>query len=243
MNCTTVEKLLPLYLEDDLVAREAQLVRAHLSSCEGCRSLAEEFRSSQARLHNFAVPEFGAEFYEQIRGAVLTEINSRPVARPSFFRRLHVLFPVRPALAVSLSLLVVCGALTWVVYRSLIKDDNRLAALETSRVDFNPVLFQASPDAPDKQEGSTRGSAGERKSGLTTDNRARQKFSPAARREGRAQVPASENIDAATATAAQPAGNDDERADSAPTQAIARMEIQTSDPNIRIIWLGRKAGE
>jgi hypothetical protein len=243
MNCTTVEKLLPLYVEGDLAAREAATLRAHLSSCDGCRGLAEEFRLSQARLHNFAVPEFGAEFYEQIRGAVLTEIHSRPVARPSLRQRLHGLFPLRPAFAVSLSLFVLCGALTWVVYRSLVKDDAPLVGLEMGRGDFNPGLLIAAPPPPETKDASTAGVVDVRQAGSATGNRARQKFSPAARREARAPVPSPENGDAATVAAAGQASNDGEVANITPPQAIARMEIQTSDPNIRIIWLGRKTSE
>ncbi|MCA1558383.1 MAG: zf-HC2 domain-containing protein, partial [Acidobacteria bacterium] len=51
MNCTAIEKLLPLYIEDDVNEDEAVNVRSHLSSCERCFQLMEEFRASQERLH------------------------------------------------------------------------------------------------------------------------------------------------------------------------------------------------
>src|ERR687884_79196 len=101
MNCAGVEKLLPLYVEGDLSQKEARLVEAHLSSCKDCRSLAEEFRLSQERLHNFSAPEFGAEFYEQIREAVLARITAQPPQQPSLVGMIRGRFSLRPALVFS----------------------------------------------------------------------------------------------------------------------------------------------
>ncbi|HKS27531.1 MAG TPA: zf-HC2 domain-containing protein, partial [Pyrinomonadaceae bacterium] len=71
MNCTKIEKLIPLYVGGDLSGRESAGVVAHLSSCGHCLTLLEEFEASRERLQGFAVPEFGAEFYDELRSGVM----------------------------------------------------------------------------------------------------------------------------------------------------------------------------
>jgi hypothetical protein len=243
MNCTIVEKLLPLYVEDDLAVQETANVRAHVSSCDYCRSVVEEFSASQSRLHNFAVPEFGAEFFEQMRSAVLAEINSSPVSRPSFFQTLRPLFIWRPAAAFSFALLVLFGALSFGLYRSLMKRDAPLLAIEKSRGEFNPVEM-AEASGQNVKDDSIKESGVVRQASMTAvNNIARQKSRPGVQRNSRPESPAPQSIDAAGSSVAERTQAVDMTGNAVPPQAIARMDIQTGDPNIRIIWLGRKPGE
>lgn len=241
MNCTTVEKLLPLYVEGDIAAQETANVRVHLSSCGHCRSLEEEFRASQSRLHNLAVPEFGADFYEQIRGAVLTEINSRPPARPSVFGTLRPLFIWRPAVAFSLALLVFFGALSFGLYRSLVQRDAPLPAIEKSMGELNLDEFTEAAEQSIKDDSTN--SRGVSKPGPNARNVVPQKSQIRGQRRVRPEGFNPRSIDAADSTAAKTTQSDAVIEKAAPVQAIARMDIQTSDPNIRIIWLGRKPSE
>lgn len=241
MNCTKIEKLLPLYVEGDLTEREASEVRSHLSSCNFCRNLSEEFAASQERIRNFAVPEFGAEFYERLRGSVLTEISSRHVERPSVFR---TLFPARPALAASLATLVLFGALFSVaLYRSLVKNRTTLTALEKSMADFNLDVL-TDDEVPPINNAVVSNNAGVGKPGSTADNTVRRRYGRGTTAPVRPQTPAPQSIDSAGSTTASSAAQTVGAAsDEASRQVVARMDIQTSDPNIRIIWLGRKASE
>lgn len=242
MNCTIVEKLLPLYVEGDLAVRETADVRAHLSSCDDCRNLAEEFSASQSRLHNFAVPEFGAEFYEQIRGAVLTGINSRPAARPSFFRTLRPLFMWRPAAAFSLALLALCGALSFGLYRSLLKQDTTLLAIEESMGEFSPYEITEAV-VQNVKDNSTKGNGVVRQQGMTARNNIARQRSVAVRGNARRESSMPQGVDTSGSSVAESTQSNGGAVEANSTQAIARMEIQTSDPNIRIIWLGRKPSE
>jgi hypothetical protein len=243
MNCTIVEKLLPLYVEGDLAVQETAKVRAHLSSCDYCRSRAEEYSASQSRLHNFAVPEFGAEFFEQIRGSVLAEINSRPVSRPSFFQTFRPLFIWRPAAAFSFALLVLFGAVSFGLYRSLTTRAAPLLAIETSRGEFNPVEM-AEASGQNVKDASIKESGVVRQASMTAGNNiARQKSRPGTQRNTRSESSAPQSTDAAGSSVAERTQAGDVAGNAVPPQAIARMDIQTSDPNIRIIWLGRKPGE
>jgi hypothetical protein len=242
MNCTRIEKLLPLYVEGDLDGRETVIVRAHLSSCDDCRSLEAEFRVSQQRLHNFAVPDFGAEFYEQIRGAVLLEINSRPTARPSIFQTLRPFFLWRPAAAAaSLALLVLVGALSFGLYRSLIKGDARLMALENKRAEFNPDLFKESGGQPGSVSPMNPGKETRRSVSIAPRALAQRSIRTGNQVKVRPDASIPQSVDGALSTVAEIRQTGGAPENAAPTQAVARMEIQTSDPNIRIIWLGRKS--
>jgi hypothetical protein len=245
MNCTIVEKLLPLYVEGDASEREAVAVRAHLSDCPNCRAVETEFRASQARLHNFAVPEFGAEFYEQLRGSVLKEINnSGTLARPSFFERLRASLQWRPVMAFSLALLILAGALSLtVLYRSLLRSNAPLLAIDKSMGDFSPL-----PEAEAGRTGdeANSGNAGARNPGSTARNTVRQRNARGGQPIMRPESSTSQSINTASsdvAEARQKTAVASEKNVAPPTQAMARMDIQTSDPNIRIIWLARKTGE
>ncbi|HEY0322712.1 MAG TPA: zf-HC2 domain-containing protein [Pyrinomonadaceae bacterium] len=243
MNCTTVEKLLPLYVEGDVAVPLMTKVRAHLSSCGHCRSLEEEFRASQSRLHNLAVPEFGADFYEQIRGAVLTEINSSPLARPSVFHTLRTLFMWRPALAFSFALLVLFGALSFGLYRSLIKPDAPLLVIEQSMGEFNPVEM-AEAAVQNVKDDSIKESGGVRQQDITERNNIlQQKSQISGQRIVRPESSIPLSIVAHVSSVAENTQANGRTVEASATQAVARMDIQTSDPNIRIIWLGRKPSE
>ncbi|HEX8177543.1 MAG TPA: zf-HC2 domain-containing protein [Pyrinomonadaceae bacterium] len=246
MNCTKIEKLLPLYVEGDLSTAEATQVGAHLSACDDCRRLEKEFAVSQQRLRNFAVPEFGAEFYEQLRGAVMREISSKPAARPAAFRTLRAFFTMRPALAASLVTLALFCGLSFALYRSLIKDETGLAAIEIGMANFSFDMPAAFDEVRPVSNEVTSNGAG--RTSFVARNASR-------RRSVRAAVeraPTEASSAASSTRTIDSAGSNAERAgtqtggtsaDEASRQVVARMDIQTGDPNIRIIWLGRKTSD
>ncbi len=75
MRCTHAEKLIPLLVGDDLPAREAAALRRHLESCANCRRLAAEFEESRDWMRGFASPQFDEAMLDDMRGAVLSEIG------------------------------------------------------------------------------------------------------------------------------------------------------------------------
>lgn len=248
MRCTAVEKLLPLYVEGDLFEQEANEVRAHISSCEGCRRLAQEFQASQRRLQSFAAPEFDEEFYRSIRGAVLTEIRARPSSRPSVFNLFRTLFPLRPAFAASLAVLMVFGAVSLGIYYRLSKGYAPMVALEKSPREINPNQYGDASEQTTSGKVTGKATVGrERESGFASRSVVRRSTRPVKKSGAPPEelTPVSSNNPAAFAGVQKPEGNDGAASNTstARPEAVARMELQTSDPNIRIIWLGRKASE
>ncbi|MET0625046.1 MAG: zf-HC2 domain-containing protein [Pyrinomonadaceae bacterium] len=96
MDCRRVEELLPLYVGGDVGEALGRRVSSHLSSCAGCRLLTEEHQRSRELLRSYDPPEFGEEFFEGIRGAVLREMAAG-ATRPTLLRRFGALLGVGPS--------------------------------------------------------------------------------------------------------------------------------------------------
>lgn len=239
MKCATIENLLPLYIEDDLTEREVNDVRAHLSSCGRCRETAEEFRASQKLLHTFAAPDFDDEFYESMRGNVLTGIAARTHARPSIFARLYTLFPERPMVAASLALLILFGTLSVIIYHRFSNRGVYMAVFEKSVREINPHEYiEADGNTNTVELISKADEKSPRQSGTTFRNTLWRKVKPT---EQTGTLPESLTPESEQAATAQTTTGSKGATNKTPLpQAIARMEIQTSDPNVRIIWLGRQ---
>src|SRR5262245_45604318 len=104
MRCTHAEKLIPLYVGNDLAAEEAEATRRHLESCAHCRDLVTEFEVSYDWLHGFASPDFDEATLDGVRDAVMGEIN-RIENRPGLLEWILPGWNMRFAFAASLALL------------------------------------------------------------------------------------------------------------------------------------------
>jgi anti-sigma factor RsiW len=78
MSCKPISRLFPLYVEGDLRARQAERVRIHLGSCLPCRALLEGYRASQRALHAAAHPEISGATLEDFRRGLWRRISSLP---------------------------------------------------------------------------------------------------------------------------------------------------------------------
>jgi hypothetical protein len=89
LSCKHVARMMPLYVAGDLIRDLDHEVARHLAACEECRRLAEEFSEiSGLLIQACAPPKFDPEFYSGIRRGVLGEIKrDRILAKPSLFRR------------------------------------------------------------------------------------------------------------------------------------------------------------
>lgn len=74
MSCKRIQKLVPLYVEGDLPWRKLERVRQHLTGCLPCRALHEGFRASQRWLHAAPAPEVGGAELDQLRRVVWRRI-------------------------------------------------------------------------------------------------------------------------------------------------------------------------
>jgi hypothetical protein len=102
MNCNQVRELLP-----DLAAgmdTGTQDVQSHLASCSTCAAKLQGFRQTMALLDQWQAPDPGPYFDARL-GARIREELARPPAG-----WLH--WVLRPAVVVSLSAVMVAGALT-----------------------------------------------------------------------------------------------------------------------------------
>lgn len=81
MRCGRVRRLLPLYVGGDLDARAARAVFDHVRACADCAALDAAFDSSRRLLGELAPPDFDEEFYAGIRRAVHAEIESKRARR------------------------------------------------------------------------------------------------------------------------------------------------------------------
>jgi hypothetical protein len=261
MTCTRVEKFLPLYVADDLTGRRRKrAVENHLAACERCRRAAAEYHASREMFRASALPpDFDGAFYEEIRNSVLVRVASdRTLAPPG---RLSGLFDMRLAYAASLALLFIVAALSLHSYtrrapeegarQEMIANANHQRPSIPATIKTPPA---SRPDANDRQtprparEPARETTGRERRASKSSPlvpreniERAGNKATTGARGERRTPLHDGRNspapIVAATAqanvleVAATGIGGTNARPE------VSRIEIQTSDPNIRIIWL------
>lgn len=265
-NCSSVGKLLPLYAAGDLRAgeRRTRKIAAHLRACRECARRAAEFNESRNMVRALtASPSFDAAFFDEIRSAVRVRIEAResiasPLAIGIFRRKWMYATPLALLLAI-LSLLVVYTRLERTSNDSRPSDSAivRQDALHQNALPETRRAVEHSapqPDADETLSSRTPAMPGDARNSQVTNTRA----SFIRGRRERAISRANSNTTEAYLAAAppaqvemtnepeEPAASDLARNDI--TQATAndageaedqplRIEFQTSDPTIRIIWL------
>jgi hypothetical protein len=233
MLCTHAEKLIPLFAGDDLPAREADALRRHLESCARCRRLAAEFEESRDWLRGFSAQPVDEAMLDGVRDSVLRDIG-RIENRARWLQWVVPGWNMRFAFVTSLALLLF-GVL------------------------FSLAINRRQPPRHDPKSNQVELSPGK-----TPDNRAnydgqaerskavRRKFGRKPIKPGPNESPQTEaervepDLTAQNMEAAMPATDPSAAPDPADTdpdadQDALRIEIQTADPNIRIIWFALKS--
>lgn len=242
MNCKQVQELLPLYVSRDLEEKSAQLIQAHVQTCAACAASGDEYRETRHLLEEFAPPVFAEAVYNGIRQNVLREIRQGTLepskALPQFVASL---FPRRLtwALAAVLLLAVAFSAVYFIGNRKgTVTNDQRLAdsGSGSGRPAAPPPKEQAQHPAakPRPERVPAPGLAG------GTHQFERRKNDVANKPAPSVAVKARDN----TQLIAEAARNSNDPAhpdvvpvsDPTKTEKALRVEIQTKDPNIRIIW-------
>ena len=218
MKCEYVARLLPLYAGRDLDEKRSCLVAVHLQSCTPCVRAADEYARANQLLRRLDAPFFSDEIYAGIRRQVLNEIE-RQSHTPSWSRAaLQCLAPVVQSpvtwitaallLAVSVAFYFNINRATRLPYNQQVADGTRTAA-------ENRANFQLEND---------------KHSSATSPSRS---LAPArARSTGRKVVNAGRR-----STKRKEAVVDVAQRGTL-TPGTLRVEMQTRDRNIRIIWLG-----
>jgi hypothetical protein len=234
MNCKQIEELLPLYAGHDLAQRREQLVIAHLQSCTACSFAAAVYRDARELMRDFAPPVFGDEVYAEIRKNVWQRIEIKPPP-PSIFESIAVWFQPRfvwTASAAALLITISVGGLYFIVKESTVRPVNVVNVPRTFTGEVGPppetpggvplTPGEGSPkqrQAPKRQRKPDRIAAPDRANALVA-------YSPDAQVttvHPSAPIIGTDNLDLA------PRGS----------EKALRMEIQTRNPNIRIIWFAQ----
>jgi hypothetical protein len=259
MNCREAEQLIPLFVEADLDAAEMQQVSAHIESCAACCDLAAEFQASQSSLRAIAMPAFDERMLTAMRSAVMQQV-SQEATQPAFVEWLQPLWSWRWAFVVATAMLVLVS--NFVMSRRS-TDTNPVqigattkdATLPTTAQTPSETTQQPSPTSQVFQPRTGRkkiAPGGVRASERNPGNNVPRQFSP----ERATDV---DNQIAAVSVAPSGTGNDaailpridtpnvssaenalQSPSKNTPEPEMLRMEFQTADPNIRIIWLTPK---
>jgi hypothetical protein len=262
MNCRKAEQFIPLFVEADLEAAEMEQVKAHLATCEACRVSAAEFAASQSLLHHIAAPEFDETMLTAMRRDVLQSLTPNATC-PAFLEWLPPLWTWKTAVAAAAVILLTIGIA--IPRRGAengagpiannAKDSVSLATNNAPGKEPERSLRSASqrfqPPMGRKHKAQSGVSASERNPG----NDARRQSSPARATDIDNQLAAASvapsgagdeaasfpRVDSFTLPPAPQAETAAPNAEqSKPEPEMLRLEFQTADPNIRIIWLTPK---
>lgn len=260
MDCGRVEQLIALHVGGDLAPGPERLVAAHLQTCAGCRRLASDFAASREMLRLHEPPEFDAAFFDPIRRNVLDEIDGAPEQNffAPFFSRLFVHKAL--AYAASVALFVVAGALAFTLFGGrmyVVNEPSHTAQSNALRDDDDEPSRAATPSPTQPQPSTTQpplvaardGRSAAAAGSATRAGRASQSASPSKHSRATA-VESVASVNPPTAyTPRDPsetrAGIDgaSPAAQEVAERKMLRIELQTGDPNVRIIWLSPQAAD
>jgi Putative zinc-finger len=237
MNCKNIRELLPLFVGHDLDDKRKAHVTSHVETCHECSVAAEEYRASRQLLKHFAPPQFGEDIYDGIRQSVLREIG-REAAAPSGSQLFAKLFQPRLRLAFATALLLAVAGFSY--YFITMRTSEQPLVSETGRelkpgatavINPTPSPLQA-PNGPPQSiivqrhnPSATNGAGADRpyterkKNTVATPNLVAAKSPDVSTRQ----------INNLVAPNANPAA----------AEEPLRVEIQTRDQNIRIIWFAQ----
>jgi anti-sigma factor RsiW len=209
MDCKYVADKVWLYVEGDLGKRQHQAVTRHVASCRQCAGAVEEARDSQEWLKSFEPARFDEGFMADVRNRArnkVAEVESSRLRSVRTFARLNW----KPLIIACPSLLLVCWfAVRWA---------------SENRRNYGDASPGARADVfPRKQGDKTSDAAAIVGSGKIKDQVVAQHRHRIKKRVEAAIPGKVEDRDLVSAS----------RLTSAPP---LRIEIQTEDPNVRIIW-------
>jgi hypothetical protein len=238
MNCTHIKRLIPLYVGGDLNTQQVAGVRKHIETCECCRELVAEFEESQSWLRDFTAPQFDEAVFENLRDAVREEI-ARVESRPSLFDLLTPVWNLRSVIAASLALALLTAGLMLYINRSKMPDKPITANKKPVPVPKG-VTEQSHEIIIDK--GLNRQSHRQK---LAASYRPRRSPAPQVdNMKGETNLPVLGAIALNDHSIGRRLGikqialpsQSDIAMDRNVDREMLRIEMQTADPNIRIIW-------
>jgi hypothetical protein len=244
MNCDYVDQLLPLYVGGDLEQGRSSLVASHLQSCTECALAADEYAGADRLLHEYEPPLFSDEVYSGIRRQVLDEIKQKSEA-PSWSRVVSQFFAPLAQRRFGWITATVLLAMSATAFYFIANRTNQRAHLQKV-ADGSRTGEQSTPDSRAGSQSETKRSLSSKGSDSMAFKRSEftgRKVANAGRRSRqREKAPIDvEQTGMSTSRKGFHSGVDVSQPSSAP--ASLRVEMQTSHPNIRIIWLSSQRPE
>jgi hypothetical protein len=238
MNCRRIKELMPLFVEGDLDAKAMNEVSLHLSDCTACAQLVNEYSASQAWLQTYEMPDLDNAFFIDLKHSVMHEIEQNQT-RPSWLQILAGRWTPNLAFAMAVALLILVGALVFSRYIGKTKID-----------ELNPSISVTTPDEPKKEEKSPHLKSPDNKQ---EKNDQRVAYHPKHRsskpkEKFQEPLPEQQTLEPLNIFASNVFENTMEAnpinmigASELPASTLStRIDLQTSDPNIRIIWFAPK---
>jgi anti-sigma factor RsiW len=119
MKCNEIRELLPDLAAGVATARPE--INDHLRSCADCGETLAEFRQTMALLDEWTAPEPSPYFDTRLKARLREEAARQPVGWFAWFRR--------PALAISLGLVLIVGTTLVLQHDAVRRNPNQLATL------------------------------------------------------------------------------------------------------------------
>ena len=235
MNCQQVEKLLPLYVGRDLDENRGRLVDAHLQSCATCAAAAVEYRETRQLLQEFAPPEFTEDSFAEIRRNVWRQIETESDA-PALGGLMAGWLQPRLVRASAIVLLITVSALG--IYFIANRRTEQPVANKSTAVNRNTEDQTKDRESPRLRLASKEGSdIGGPEPKSRPQQRSHRKVVTDQLNSLAVNAPGTASnltppLTANTTESAAPFKND--------TTKTLRLEIQTKNPNIRIIWFATR---
>ena len=241
MNCKQVEKLLPLYAGRDLDAQSVRLITAHVEACTECSAAAGEYLETRELLQEFAPPAFSEDVYAGIRQNVWRQIESETGTR-SPWEAFVDLF--RPRLAWALATVVLIAVSVFGIY--LVSNRLRGPQPIAKTGDGTNSTVQAKEQPLPSPKDETRvppvtpvETPGPRLAERRAPNRRTHRNVVPRGQDSLAVAKSSPSQTIYTPLDPDNAAESDQSSDNDSKNTL-RMEIQTKNPNIRIIWFSQR---
>lgn len=232
MNCRHIEELIPLYVEGDLDADNSGAVLSHAQICASCSELIAEYEESQRWLHSYTPPHFDDASLDDLKLDVLRGIHAQRM-RPSFLQRLSEHWTRRQAFATSAALLIIFAAIGFYVYQRKANEAPVHSSLAAGRdAEQKEQSPEVAPRLEDRKQAPRAFFVGKQRPGRASAARSGTVARVFKSREPLVERPDAGSVELARARATANSAHDEP----ATSDEMLRIEIQTSDPSIRIIW-------
>ena len=240
MNCQQIQDSIPLYVGSDLEESRARLVAAHVQTCETCSDVAREYRETRQLIQTFVPPPFTDDFYAAMRQGVWQNLEKKSPG-PAFSSIIADLFRPRLAWAVATAGLIAVSVvgIYMIGHRSVPAPVVSHQPSTTHTTQDDQPTTSSQNDASSVRASALNGSKS--RPANVPPFHSRRKRSTIHDRVNLTPMPTVAAVSPAAISA--PPSSDSRRPNGSSSEALQaplRMEIQTKNPNIRIIWFASR---